>query len=131
MTTMPRHVNDLRNGDPFPVKPETNEYRALSFLVQNREYGFPPREIAEQTEITGSSASKTMTRLFEKGLVGRADGTYYVGPERADTLQRRLESIDAATRLFADALEDDAYADPGWEQHVPSIRESRPGHDGP
>jgi len=122
---MPRHVNDLRNGDPFPVKPDTNEYRALSFLVQHREYGFTPREIAEHTEISESSASKTMARLFEKGLVERADGTYYVEPERADTLQRRLESIDAATRLFEDAPADDAYAEPGWEQHVPSIRDER------
>jgi len=120
---MARHVNDRWNGDPFPVKPETDEYRALSFLVRHREDGFTPQEIAEHTEISESSASQTMPRLFEKGVVERTDGTYYVEPERADSLQRRLESIDAATRLFAYAPEDDAYADPGWEQQVPSIRD--------
>lgn len=117
---MPRHVDDLRNSDSFPVKPGTNEYHALSLLVANREFGFTPAEIAERTEISAAIASKTMTRLFEKGLVERAQGTYYVEPERADELQRRLESLDATERLL-EAAPDDAYAEAGWEDEVPSI----------
>jgi len=117
---MPRHVDDLRNSDSFPVKPGTNEYHALSFLVANQEFGFTPAEIADRTTISDASASKTMTRLFEKGLVERAQGTYYVEPERADELKRRLESLDATDRLFETAP-DDAYAEPGWEDEVPSI----------
>lgn len=117
---MPRHVDDLRNSDSFPVKPETNEYHALSFLIANREFGFTPAEIAERTRISDASASKTMTRLFEKGLVERAQGTYYVEPERADELKRRLDSLDATARLFETAP-DDAYAEQGWEDEVPSI----------
>lgn len=124
---MPWHVDDLRNSDSFPVKPGTNEYHALSFLVANREFGFTPTEIAERTTISRSSASKTMTRLFDKGLVERSQGTYYVEPERADELQHRLESLDATARLFETAP-DDAYAEPGWEEEVPSIDpdEARP-----
>jgi hypothetical protein len=61
-----------------------------------------------------------MTRLFEKGLVERAQGTYYVEPERTDELKRRLDSLDATARLFEKAP-DDAYAEPGWEDEVPSI----------
>ena len=117
---MPRHVDDLRNSDSFPVKPGTNEYHALSFLVANREFGFTPAEIAERTAISDGSVSKTMARLFEKGLVERAQGTYYVEPERADELKRRLDSLDATARLFEKAP-DDAYAEPGWEDEVPSI----------
>lgn len=118
---MPRHVSELRNGDPFPVKPETNEYDALSFLVRNREYGFTPAEIADRTEINSASASKTMARLFEKGLVERSEGIYYVEPDSADDLKQRLDSIDAAVRLHDTAPDDDAYADAGWEDNVPSI----------
>ena len=102
------------------MKPETNEYHALSFLVANQEFGFTPAEIAGRTTISEASASKTMTRLFEKGLVERAQGTYYVEPERADELMRRLDSLDATARLFEGAP-DDAYAEPGWEDEVPSI----------
>lgn len=118
---MPVHVDELTNDKPFPVKPDTNEYEALSFLVAHREYGFTPGEIAEHTDISGSSASKTMARLFEKELVERSDGTYYVDPDRADKLKHRLESLDSAVQLFESAPSDDAYAEEGWEDEVPSI----------
>jgi Mn-dependent DtxR family transcriptional regulator len=118
---MPRHVADLQDGEPFPVKPGTNEYEALSFLVRNHDYGFSPTEIAEQTEISTASASKTMARLFEKGLVTRTEGMYYVEPDRANDLQQRLQSLDAAVRLFETVPEDDAYAETRWEDDVPSI----------
>lgn len=118
---MPIHVRELTNDEPFPVKPETNEYEALSFLVAHREYGFTPTEIATQTDISKSSASKTMTRLFKKGLVERAQGAYYVDPDRAERLKQRLESLDSVVQLFKSAPTDDAYAEKGWENKVPSI----------
>lgn len=118
---MPRHVDGLRDGDSFPVKLETNEYEALSFLVRNREYGFRPTEIADRTDISNASASKTMTRLFEKGLVERSDGIYYVEPDHVDDLKQRLDSLDAAARLFEGACTEDAYAADGWEDDMPSL----------
>jgi len=121
MTTMPIHVDELTSDEPFPIKPDTNEYEALSFLVAQREYGFTPAEIADHTDISESSTSKTMARLFEKGLVERSDGAYYVEPDRADTLKQRLESLDSAVELFESAPNDDAYAEDGWEDDVPSI----------
>jgi len=118
---MPIHVDELTSDEPFPVKPDTNEYEALSFLVAHREYGFTPAEIADHTDISESSASKTMARLFEKGLVERSEGAYYVDPDRADTLKQRLTSLDSAVELFESAPSDDAYAEQGWEDQVPSI----------
>lgn len=118
---MPIHVDDLTNDEPFPVKPETNEYEALSFLVAHREYGFTPSEIADHTEINESSASKTMARLFEKGLVERAEGAYYVDPDRADKLKQRLKSLDSASQLFESVPNDDVYAEEGWEDEMASI----------
>ena len=118
---MPIHVRELTNDEPFPVKPETNEYEALRFLLYHREYGFTPSEIADQTDISKSSASKTMTRLFEKGLVERSQGAYYVDPDRAERLKQRLESLDSVVQLFESAPTDDAYAEEGWEDKVPSI----------
>lgn len=117
---MPRHIDELRNDDPFPVKPGTNEYEALSFLVSHREYGFTPAEIADHTDVSSSSVSKTVARLYEKGLVSRSSGAYYVEPERADEVKRQLESLDSATRLF-DSAPEDAYSEKGWEEEVPSI----------
>lgn len=118
---MPVHIDELTNNDPFPVKPDTNEYEALSFLIVNREYGFTPSEITDYTDISDSSASKTMARLFDKGLVERSEGTYYVNPDCVDKLKQRLESLDSAVQLFESAPTDDVYAAEGWEDEVPSI----------
>ena len=118
---MPIHVDDLTNDEPFPVKPDTNEYEALSFLVAHREYGFTPSEIADHTDINESSASKTMARLFEKGFVERSEGAYYAAPDRADTLKQRLTSLDSASQLFESVPNDDVYAEEGWEDEMPSI----------
>ena len=118
---MPRHVDELRDGEPFPIKPGTNEHEALSFLVSNREYGFTPTEIADRTTISEASASKTMTRLFDKGLVDRSQGVYYTDPDRTDDLKRRLDSLNAAVRLHETAPDDNAYTEPGWEEDVSSI----------
>ena len=127
MTTMPRRVDKLRSREPFPVTPGTHEYDALSFLVRNRDYGFTPTEISDRTDVAERSASKTLARLFDKGLVDRVQGVYFVDPDRAADLQRRLESIDAAARLHESAP-DDAGAEPGWESQVPSLA---PGEEVP
>jgi len=117
---MPYHVDELRREEPFPVTPETNEHAALRFLVANHDYGFTPSEIAAETKITEGSASKTMSRLHEKGLVSRSQGAYYVDPERVESLKHRLESLDAAVDLFDDAP-DDAYANAGWEEQLSEL----------
>ncbi|WP_323173194.1 helix-turn-helix domain-containing protein [Natrialba sp. PRR66] len=118
---MPVPVDKLTNDEPFPVKPDTNEYEALRFLVANQEYGFTPLEVSDQTNISKSSASKTMARLFKKDLAKRSNGAYYVEPEHVNKLQQRLESLDAAVQLFESTPDDDAYAEEGWEEDLPSI----------
>ncbi|MCD2202682.1 helix-turn-helix domain-containing protein [Halobacterium sp. KA-6] len=104
----------------FPVKPDTNEYQALSFLIVRRKQRFTPRMIAEHTDICESNVSETVERLFENDLVERSEGAYYVDP-RADKLKQRLESLDAVVQLFDSVPTDDAYGEEGWEDEVPSI----------
>lgn len=114
-------MGDSQDSDPFLVTPETDEYDALGFLVRNRGVRYSPFEIASRTDISEANASKTLTHLSEEELVEHDKGTYYVDPDRAEHLKNRLESVDAAVRLFEAAPDDDAYAEPGWEDHVPSI----------
>ncbi len=118
---MPIHIRELTHEEPLPVRPETNEHEALRFLLSHREYGFTPTEIADRTTIAHSSASKTMARLFDKGLVERSQGAYYIDPDHAARLQQRLESLDSIVQLFDSAPTDDAYAEHGWEEHLPSV----------
>lgn len=118
---MPVPVDELTNGDPFPVKPDTNEYEALSFLVAHHEYGYTLSEIAARTDLSKANTSKTMARLLENGLAERAENIYYINPRRADELKQRLESLDSAVQLFESIPTDDIYAEEGWEQELPSI----------
>jgi len=109
-----------KDENPYLVTPGTDEYDALSFLVRNRGEKFTPPEIAAGTGISEADAADTMTTLFEDDLVERSQGAYYVPVDRAEELQRRLESVDAAAKVHENEP-DDAYAVEGWEDEVDSL----------
>ncbi|CAP15260.1 HTH domain protein (plasmid) [Halobacterium salinarum R1] len=113
-------MDDPRDDTPYVVIPDTDEYYALGFLVPNRGEQFTPSEIAASTDMSEADAADTMTTLFEDDLVERSQGTYYVPVDRAEELQRRLESVDAAAKVHENAP-DDAYAVEGWEEEVDSL----------
>lgn len=99
--TDPVPVEELRarSDADFPVKPGTNEEMALRFLAANPDYGWPPRAIANRTEIPESSVTKTAARLHEKGLVDRSSGYYFVVPERLDEIQGFLGDLHQLAEL--------------------------------
>lgn len=102
-----------REDADFPVQPGTNEEAALQFLAANPDYGWPPKEIANRTEIPESSATKTAARLYEKGLVDRSSGYYFVAPERLAEIQGFLGDLHQLTELAGE---------PGQEPVHPSGR---------
>lgn len=111
------------SGDAFLVKPETDEYRVLSFLVAHRGTEFTLDEIVDYTDIRESSATEAVMQLRDRGLVNQSDDHYYyVNQEQGRKLAKRLESLDAAVRLFEVAPTDDAYAERGWEDEVPRLK---------
>ncbi|ELZ32749.1 MarR family transcriptional regulator [Halorubrum tebenquichense] len=118
---MPVPVDELTANELFPVKPESNQCKALSFLVTHHEYGFTPREIAARTALDKTTAVNALARLFENELINRADDVYYIEPHQVEEQKHRLESLDSAVRLFEATPNDDSYAEEGWEQEVPSI----------
>lgn len=109
------------DDDPFPVNPDTDEYEVLDFLVRHHECGFGQSEIADRTNITESRVAKTIARLTEKGFVKRSDRTYCVDPDQVDVLKGRLKSINSVVQLFDGVPDDDAYAEEGWEDELPTI----------
>lgn len=98
--------------------PTSTKHSIFSSGITNT--GFP-REIADRTDINESSVAKTMRRLEENDVVERSDEIYYVDPVRIDTIRARLTSVDAVVRLFEATPDDDAYAEAGWEEQVPTI----------
>ncbi|MDB2272354.1 helix-turn-helix domain-containing protein [Halorubrum ezzemoulense] len=108
---MPVPVDEPVDNEAFPVKPESAEYEALSFLVTNHEYGFTPQEIAVRTDLSKTTTSNTMAQLVENGLVERTENVYYIDPRRVDELTNRLRSLDSAVNLFEVTPDDDSYAE--------------------
>jgi hypothetical protein len=106
--------------EPFPIKPETADYEVLRVLVTDYEDGATPAEIAANTELSTSRAAESLGALSKSALINHENGVYYVNPDQADRLKRRLESVDAVEQLF-DSTPDDVYGEPGWDDQVSSI----------
>lgn len=87
MTSMaePVRVEELQEREEseleFPISPGTNEETALRFLAKNQDFGWPPKKIAEHTDINANSITKTVQRLYEKNLVDRIAGRYFLNPD--------------------------------------------------
>jgi len=110
------------SGDAFPVKPETNEYTVLSLLVAHPGSEFTLGEIANYTDISESAATEAVMQLRDWGLINQSEDHYYVNQEQGGELAKRLESLDAVVRFFEVAPADDAYAERGWEDEVPTLK---------
>lgn len=107
---------EAREDVDFPVKPGTNEEAALRFLAAHPDYGWPPKEIANRTDVPESSVTKTAARLYEKGLVNRSLGYYFVAPERLDEVQGFLGDLHQLAELAGE---------PGQEPVHPAGRADR------
>lgn len=95
----------------------TNAHAILSFLAENPDIGFTPKEIHEQTGVARGSVGTTLSRLEEHGLV-RHKGEYWAAAEddRLGAAAAMTLSMDAAD------LEADRYAeDDGWAEDLPDL----------
>jgi hypothetical protein len=109
-------MGELSDSSPFLVRPDSDEYTVLSFLVRNSGERFTPAEIATHTSIGEARTSETMAGLCERELVRCSQKSYYVTPDDAPELRRRLKSIDAGVRLHDGTPDDDAYSVEDWEE---------------
>lgn len=107
--------------DLFPVTPDSSEYTTLGFLVTRCGTRFSPDEIAANTDISATEVSNAVAQLVKWGLVQQATADYYVDPAHAEEIRQRLRSLDTVVQLFETAPTDDAYAESGWTDEVPSL----------
>ncbi|MDV7350977.1 MarR family transcriptional regulator [Halorubrum distributum] len=105
----------------FPVTPGSSEYTTLGFLVARCGRRFSPDEIAAHTDISATKVSNAVAQLVEWGLVQQAATDFYVDSDQAEEIRQRLRSLDAVVQLFETAPTDDAYAESGWTDEVPSL----------
>ncbi|OSO89356.1 hypothetical protein B9H04_17415 [Halorubrum ezzemoulense DSM 17463] len=105
----------------FPVTPGSSEYTTLSFLVARCGRRFSPDEIAAHTDISETKVSNAVAQLVEWRLVQQAAIEFYVDSDQAEEIRQRLRSLDTVVQLFETEPTDDAYAEPGWTDEVPSL----------
>ncbi|WP_240150138.1 hypothetical protein [Haloarcula sp. JP-Z28] len=101
----PVRVEDLKKREgteiDFPINPGTNEEAALRFLASEPEFGWPPVKIAERTDINSNSITKTMQRLYEKDLVDRISGRYFINPDLEEEINGLLGDLHNAAQSQA------------------------------
>ncbi|WP_394741860.1 MarR family transcriptional regulator [Natronococcus roseus] len=107
------HQIDLGEG--------TNANRILTFLLENPEYGFTPKEIHEATGVARGSVSPTLLRLEDHGLVRhKGDQWAAASDERIAAYRGMHVSLEA----IADRQSDDWYANnPDWDEDVEDLRD--------
>lgn len=95
---MPIH----RESHPTDVdlKPGTTKSDIVVFLYENLELAYRPSEIAEELDIPDGTASTTLLRLHEEGLVGRIEDGYYHGLDDREDLRRYPRSVTATIEMF-------------------------------
>lgn len=103
----------------------TNAHAILSFLAEDPELGYAPKEIHEATGVRRGSVGSTLSRLEAHGLV-RHKGDYW-----AIAADDRL-GVLAAMGLSMDAFDDrpDRYAeDDGWADGLPDLDDDEREND--
>lgn len=117
---MPIELSD--DEDRPPVEPGTNAQQVMAVLLDHPEMGFAPRELVELTDVLQSSIYKTLSRLRDRGLVRKVQGSYWtVEDDIAASGVANVVSLSA----IQDQYGDDAYAaDDEWAREQPDLGEN-------
>ena len=110
----------LRRSDLLDTTPETATYAILGFLCAHRESTVTATAIADQTGCPESAVVTVLDRLEAIGAIDQLADGVQIDTDAAETIARRLKSLDQVTKLFA-AAPDDAYANVDWESQVGTI----------
>jgi len=110
----------LRHSDLPQTTPGTDTYAILRFLCAHRKSTVTPAAIADGTECPESKVVTALSRLEAIGAIERVTDGVQIHTDAAETLARRLRSLDAVTQLF-DTAPDDCYATEDWESQIGSI----------
>lgn len=118
---MPIDVDLLERGAAPPVKPNTNEHALLTVLADHPDKGFTTSELAALADVSAGSASKSLGRLSEKGLVRKLDGYWAIADDRIATRAASILSLEAIEARYGD----DAYGrSDDWVDELPDLGEN-------
>lgn len=95
---------DLRKhdpDDPITIRPDTNKAKIIKLLYQDTNLGYTPAEIRKELDMPRGTASGTLSRLHEEGLIGKTSDGLYHGFEHRQDLRRFARSLVQLDTMFA------------------------------
>ena len=127
---MPVDLRTHNSDEPINVRPGTNEADVLQLLYTTPHLGFTPSEIEDQTDMAAGSVTTTLTRLLDKGYIGKTpDGLYHAldnSPHIARFAKSLIKLDQMATRYpnagFDGDLVEAVNEDDTGRQPVPESR---------
>jgi Mn-dependent DtxR family transcriptional regulator len=87
---------DLRRrdpDDPITIRPETTKAKIIELLYRDTNLGYTPAEIREALDLPRGTASGTLSRLHDEGLIGKTSDGLYHGLDHRDDLRRFARSL--------------------------------------
>jgi hypothetical protein len=128
--SMPVDLRAHNSDEPINVRPGTNEADILKLLYTAPHLGFTPAEIENQTGMAAGSVTTTLTRLLNKGYIGKtSDGLYHAladSPHIARFAKSLVKLDHIATKYpnagFDDELVEDVDEDDTGRQSIPESR---------
>lgn len=124
---------DLRTHTPdesINVRPGTNEAAILQQLYSTPHLGYSPAEIGEQLDMPAGSVSTTLTRLLEKGYIGKTSDGLYHGLADSPHIRRFAQSLvklDQITTTYPNAGFDEKLVEDAEEsgpEPIPTDRQN-------
>lgn len=96
---MPVHLD---SHDPdLDLTPGTTKSDIVAFLYDNPDLGYKPAELRDYLDIPRGTATATLTRLCNEGLVGKTRDGYYHALDHREDLHRYVTSLDQLDRMFS------------------------------
>lgn len=111
-----RHTPD----DSINVRPGTNEAAILQQFYSTPHLGYSPSEIGEQLDMPSGSVSTTLTRLLEKGYIGKTSDGLYHGLDNSPHIRRFAQSLVKLDQIT------EKYPNAGFDEKLVSGEESGP-----
>lgn len=94
---------DLRKhdpDDPITIRPDTNKAKIIKLLYQDTNLGYTPAEIQKELDMPRGTASGTLSRLHDEGLIGKTSDGLYHGFEHREDLRRFAQSLVQLDTMF-------------------------------
>lgn len=125
---MPIDLRTHTPDDSINVRPGTNEAEILQLLYTTPHLGYSPAEIGEQLDMPSGSVSTTLTRLLEKGYIGKTSDGLYHGLNDTPHIRRFAQSLvklDQITTTYPNAGFDEILVEDAEESEPEPIPTDR------